>query len=923
MRRQKRSSQRRLHRRILVASALLAIALPSFAVGVALLATMGVSPAWAVCVPTVYNVTSSAPPPLANWTTTTGALWQPSGGFPGCAPGDVAQDLNVSPTTVIVNSAIPNPIIGLNWACSGCLVEIDSGGSLALSGAGNIGSGATVRVNGGTLALGTSGTLTFQSGASLQFDAGQIDINSGGHMTFQSGASLLLAAGQININAGGQMTVTGTPTVPSGFHIAVNGGTLTVPTGATLTFHSGAFLDLVSGTVDGGGSIINAGSAAMQGPGTLTFASTLTGTPAVEVNGGTLAVTGSVSSPVNVNSGGALAGTGTVGAVTVNSGGTLAPGLSPGSIATGNLSLPAASTLSVDIDGTAAGTGYDQVMVSGTVVLGGTLSVTLGFTPTPGDVFKLIDNDGSSDAGSGIFLGLLEGAILTASGHRLRVSYIGGDGNDVTLTALADATGTIGKQFGAPSVPLNGTTTLTFTLTNPNTTALTGVAFTDTLPAGLTVPDETSPMCGGTLTISANTITLSGATIAASGTCTFARTVTGTAAGTKSNTTGAMTSTEGGSAGTATASLDVVAPPTIGKAFGAPSIVVGQTTSLTLTLTNPAANAVALTGVAVTDPLPVGLVVATPANLANTCGGTPVATAGSGSLSLSGGSIAVASSCTVSADVTANAAGPYTNTTQAVTSTNGGTGPAASAGLNVSALPPTHLVVSAPSAATAGNAITVTVTALDQLEGVAAGYSGTVNLSSTDAAASLPSSTTLTAGTGTFSATLKTAGPQTITATDSVSSALDGTSGTITVSPGATTRLTIAAPSTADTAHDAGATPTTSSAGVSFTVTALDQFGNVTPGYAGIVHFTSSDARATLPPDSPLPGGTATLSATLRTPGPQTITATDTVDPTISGSATVVIDAVPIPTLSPWAMALLALVLALVALGISRRRRVS
>jgi hypothetical protein len=49
-------------------------------------------------------------------------------------------------------------------------------------------------------------------------------------------------------------------------------------------------------------------------------------------------------------------------------------------------------------------------------------------------------------------------------------------------------------------------------------------------------------------------------------------------------------------------SLDVVAPVTA-KAFEATHLGLDSTTSLSFTLTNPAANAVALTGVAFTDTL--------------------------------------------------------------------------------------------------------------------------------------------------------------------------------------------------------------------------------------------------------------------------------------------------------------------------------
>ena len=56
----------------------------------------------------------------------------------------------------------------------------------------------------------------------------------------------------------------------------------------------------------------------------------------------------------------------------------------------------------------------------------------------------------------------------------------------------------------------------------------------------------------------------------------------------------------------------VVAPPTLSAAFGAQEIGVGESTALTFTITNPPANTVALTGVALENTLPAGLVVASP-----------------------------------------------------------------------------------------------------------------------------------------------------------------------------------------------------------------------------------------------------------------------------------------------------------------------
>jgi hypothetical protein len=93
----------------------------------------------------------------------------------------------------------------------------------------------------------------------------------------------------------------------------------------------------------------------------------------------------------------------------------------------------------------------------------------------------------------------------------------------------------------------------------------------------------------------------------------------------------------------------------------------------------------------------------------------------------------------------------------------------------------THFVLSAPSGGTTGAAFSFTVTALDDTGNTATGYSGTVQFTSSDPRASLPGTSSLTNGTGTFQATLNTSGNQTITATDTVTSSITGTSNVITM----------------------------------------------------------------------------------------------------------------------------------------------
>jgi len=178
--------------------------------------------------------------------------------------------------------------------------------------------------------------------------------------------------------------------------------------------------------------------------------------------------------------------------------------------------------------------------------------------------------------------------------------------------------------------------------------------------------------------------------------------------------------------------------------------------------------------------------------------------------------------------------------------------------------PATHFSIFNPVSVATGENFTITVTAVDAANKQVPSYSGTVHFTSTDAQAVLPADSTLTGGTGTFSATLKTAGNQTITATDMAHTTIAGNTGPINVSA-IPTSFMVDAPMLV-----------TGGTLFNFTVTALANSQTTVIGYSGTVSFTSSDAQAVLPPNSTLTNGTGTFSATLRTPGDQTITATDT-----------------------------------------------
>jgi len=134
----------------------------------------------------------------------------------------------------------------------------------------------------------------------------------------------------------------------------------------------------------------------------------------------------------------------------------------------------------------------------------------------------------------------------------------------------------------------------------------------------------------------------------------------------------------------------------------------------------------------------------------------------------------------------------------------------------------------------------------------------------------------------------------------SVSDSLATTSAdtTITVNPGPASTLNVAGLSSPRAAGTAG----------TMTVTARDANGNTATAYAGTVHFTSSDATATLPADYTFTAGDAgvhSFAVTLNTAGTQSVTVNDTVNGAILGSQTgIVVNPSALPGLfekpHPW-----------------------
>ncbi|WP_457427387.1 Ig-like domain-containing protein, partial [Roseateles sp. P5_E7] len=336
-------------------------------------------------------------------------------------------------------------------------VEI-TGGTLSVSDDDQLNAGM-VTINGGTLAI-TAATaidndIALAAGSSFIHNSADVTLSGvlGGAGLVKSGAGRLTLTGN-NVYTGGTTVNAGGLSVAADANLG--GGALSFSTGTTFTITGATTIDndiavnfiqlSNSAAVTLSGNITGAEIFDKYGTGTLTLAgATMSAAGTLDIYAGTVMLAGDLTGLTGlvVQNGGTLAGAGTVtapGGFIVRNGGTLAPA-GTGSAGTLNidadLTMEAGSTLALDINGTTAGSGYDQIVVTGGAdISGATLAVTHGYAATNGDNYTMLLKSGANPV-TGTFSGISEGATINAGGNstKLVASYIGGTGNDFTLTA--------------------------------------------------------------------------------------------------------------------------------------------------------------------------------------------------------------------------------------------------------------------------------------------------------------------------------------------------------------------------------------------------------------------------------------------------------------------------------------------------------
>jgi autotransporter-associated beta strand protein len=337
--------------------------------------------------------------------------------------------------TVVVNEVLGSSLTtggGVFKEGSGTLILQGTSNSYTGTDPGNLNNAAGTRIGLGILAIygdGSLGLAPTNAADNVYFVAPTTNTNGDSiapTLRADAGGITLAPTRNINIANG----VTG--------QIDSNGNTFTV-----------------AGVINGGGNLTKIG------PGTLVLGGNNTYTGTTTVNSGTLLVNGDQSAATGAvtvnNNGTTLGGNGIIGgSVTVNSGANLAPGSSTGILTTGAVTLNSGSNFVLELNGTTPGTGYDQLVVNGTVTLNlGNIVVMAGGGLNVGDKFFVVVNDGI-DPVTGAFA---QGATVTSGSDTFLINYLddsngGMAGNDIslTLTAIPEPSTWIGAALALAAI---------------------------------------------------------------------------------------------------------------------------------------------------------------------------------------------------------------------------------------------------------------------------------------------------------------------------------------------------------------------------------------------------------------------------------------------------------------------------------------
>jgi hypothetical protein len=516
-------------------------------------------------------------------------------------------------------------------------LEVGTGGNLTINAAESITNG-TIVLSGGTLndasgiTVGSGATLSGQGTVTANLSGGGTVTASGGTLTLSgtvtSGPTFTIATGSVS-----DLKFTGTATAASAITINNANQTLEVGTGGTLTINAAESITngsivMSGGTLNDSSGITVGSGATLSGQGTVTAA--LSGSGTVTASGGTLTLSGTVSSgptfTIATGSASDLKFTGTAtaaSAVTINNANqTLEVGTG------GNLTIAAAQTVSLGKIQMSGGTLTDA---SGITLGSGANSGTLtGFGSISANVGKGGTGTSNTVAASG---GALE---ITGSVTSIDSLTVGTGGTDkLKLDAASTATAlTFSGSSGTLELNTSGTLTLTNALSiGANTVKLDGASSQLTDNAGISLSSGT--ITGPGKVTGAITATGAAMITASGGTLEIASAISNS---------GSLALTIGSGASDKLL-LDASSAAT-SLSFSGSTGVLELNTSGTLTLTNPlsiGANTVKLDGASsqLTDNAGISLSTGTITGLGKVTGA--ITATGAATITASGGTLEIAS----------------------------------------------------------------------------------------------------------------------------------------------------------------------------------------------------------------------------------------------------------------------------------------